>query len=174
MKYINVVINHNSRHTDTYYTYAAPDDITVGDIVEVSFNRGNKPKKAYVFEESVTPDCEVSKIKAITGKNSDISLNPEMVKTCIWMKRRYGIKYLDAVKCFVPNGNPAKEGKEKEPYKDAEGEKQDIRNLTEEQQIAVDTISCAVRGGRQESFLIHGVTGSGKTEVYMRRGSCGE
>ncbi|MEY8365254.1 primosomal protein N' [Anaerovoracaceae bacterium 41-7] len=168
MKYINVVINHNSRHTDTYYTYAAPDDITVGDIVEVSFNRGNKPKKAYVFEESVTPDCEVSKIKAITGKNSDISLNPEMVKTCIWMKRRYGIKYLDAVKCFVPNGNPAKEGKEKEPYKDAEGEKQDIRNLTEEQQIAVDTISCAVRGGRQESFLIHGVTGSGKTEVYMQ------
>jgi primosomal protein N' (replication factor Y) len=168
MKYINVVIDHNSRHTDTYYTYAAPDDITVGDIVEVSFNRGNKPKKAYVFEESVTPDCEVSKIKAITGKNSDISLNPEMVKTCIWMKRRYGIKYLDAVKCFVPNGNPAKEGKEKEPYKDAEGEKQDIRNLTEEQQIAVDTISCAVRGGRQESFLIHGVTGSGKTEVYMQ------
>ena len=108
MKYINVVIDHNSRHTDTYYTYAAPDDITVGDIVEVSFNRGNKPKTAYVFEEGVTPDCEVSKIKAITGKNSDISLNPEMVKTCIWMKRRYGIKYLDAVKCFVPNGNPAK------------------------------------------------------------------
>jgi len=168
MKYINVVIDHTSRHTDTYYTYAAPDDITVGDIVEVSFNRGNKPKKAYVFEESVTPDCEVSKIKAITGKNSDISLNPEMVKTCIWMKKRYGIKYLDAVKCFVQNGNPAKEGKEKEPYKDAEGEKQDIRNLTEEQQIAVDTISCAVRGGRQESFLIHGVTGSGKTEVYMQ------
>lgn len=168
MKYINVVINHNSRHTDTYYTYAAPDDITVGDIVEVSFNRGNKPKNAYVFEEGVTPDCEVSKIKAITGKNPDISLNPEMVKTCIWMKKRYGIKYLDAVKCFVPNGNPAKEGKEKEPYKDAEGEKQDIRNLTEEQQIAVDTISCAVRGGRQESFLIHGVTGSGKTEVYMQ------
>ena len=168
MKYINVVIDHNSRHTDTYYTYAAPDDITVGDIVEVSFNRGNKPKTAYVFEEGVTPDCEVSKIKAITGKNSDISLNPEMVKTCIWMKRRYGIKYLDAVKCFVPNGNPAKEGKEKEPYKDAEGERQDIRRLTEEQQIAVDTISCAVRGGRQESFLIHGVTGSGKTEVYMQ------
>ncbi|WP_251615717.1 replication restart helicase PriA [Senimuribacter intestinalis] len=168
MKYINVVINHNSRHTDTYYTYAAPDDITVGDIVEVSFNRGNKPKNAYVFEEGVTPDCEVSKIKAITGKNPDISLNPEMVKTCIWMKRRYGIKYLDAVKCFVPNGNPAKEGKEKEPYKDAEGERQDIRRLTEEQQIAVDTISCAVRGERQESFLIHGVTGSGKTEVYMQ------
>ncbi|MCI5688242.1 MAG: primosomal protein N' [Emergencia sp.] len=168
MKYINVVIDHNSRHTDTYYTYGAPDDIAVGDIVEVPFNRGNKPKTAYVFEAGVTPDCEASRIKEINRKNPDISLNPEMIKTCIWMKKRYGIKYLDAVKCFVPNGKPAKEGKAKEPYKDAEGEGQDISRLTEEQQRAVDTIAAAVKANQQESFLIHGVTGSGKTEIYMQ------
>ena len=66
------------------------------------------------------------------------------------------------------NGKPAKEGKEKEPYRDAEGEPQNIDRLTAEQQEAVNRISGAIEGGRQENFLLHGVTGSGKTEVYMQ------
>lgn len=167
-KYINVVINHNSRHTDTYYTYACHEEIKVGDIVEVPFNRGNKVKTAYVFETDVTPDCSLSSIKEISGKNPHISLSEEMIETCIWMKRRYGIKYVDAVRCFVPNGKIAREGREKEPYRDSAGEEQHIQALTEEQTLAVETVTEAVEANRQENFLLHGVTGSGKTEVYMQ------
>ncbi len=167
-KYINVVINHNSRHTDTYYTYACHEEIKVGDIVEVPFNRGNKVKTAYVFETDVTPDCSLSSIKEISGKNPHISLSEEMIETCIWMKRRYGIKYVDAVRCFVPNGKIAREGREKEPYRDSAGEEQHIQALTEEQALAVETVTEAVEANRQENFLLHGVTGSGKTEVYMQ------
>lgn len=168
MKYVNVVIDHNSRHTDTYYTYAAPDYTQVGDLAEVTFNRGNKAKTAYVFETGVTPDCDPGIIKEISAIKEDFSLSQEMIDTCIWMKQRYGIKYLDAVRCFVPNGKPAKEGKEKEPYKNEEGEEQRIEALTSEQQHAVDIIGEAVDRDSQENFLIHGVTGSGKTEVYMQ------
>jgi len=167
-KYINVVIEHNSRHTDTYYTYACNEEIAVGDVVEVPFNRGNKVKTAYVFETDVTPDCEPERIKEIAGKNPHISLTKEIIETCIFMKRRYGIKYLDAVRCFVPNGKIAKAGKEKEPYKDSKGEEQNISALTFEQEKAVETMAAAVEEGRQENFLLHGVTGSGKTEVYMQ------
>src|SRR5690606_4412602 len=39
--------------------------------------------------------------------------------------------------------------------------------LTDEQATAVGTISGAVDDRRDETFLLHGVTGSGKTEVYM-------
>jgi primosomal protein N' (replication factor Y) len=39
---------------------------------------------------------------------------------------------------------------------------------TAAQQHAIDRICEALRGGEAESFLLHGVTGSGKTEVYLR------
>ena len=168
MKYINVVIDNNSRHTDTYYTYGTSLDVKKGDIVKVPFNRGNKLKSAYVFQDDVVPECDPAIIKEIESVDPDISLTDEMIDTCIWMKRRYGIKYLDAIKCFTPNGKPAKEGREKEPYKDAAGEIQNIEQLTPEQEAALIQIRAAVKGGRQENFLIHGVTSSGKTEVYMQ------
>jgi len=40
--------------------------------------------------------------------------------------------------------------------------------LTPEQSAAVDTINASIDSGVYRGHLIHGVTGSGKTEVYMR------
>jgi len=168
MKYINVVIDHNSRHTDNFFTYRTDLPVKKGDVVNVPFNRGNKLKTAYVFQTDVTPDCDPAIIKDVESIDPNISLTEEIMDTCVWMKSRYGIKYQDAVKCFIPNGKPAKAGKEKEPYKNEIGERQDIDALTDEQRAAVFRIGLAVKGQRQENFLIHGVTGSGKTEVYMQ------
>ncbi|NIP86876.1 MAG: primosomal protein N', partial [Planctomycetales bacterium] len=44
---------------------------------------------------------------------------------------------------------------------------EDFLDLNEAQQEAFQRISEALRGGRHETILMHGVTGSGKTEVYM-------
>ena len=40
--------------------------------------------------------------------------------------------------------------------------------LTAEQQQAVEKITVAIDSGKQETFLLQGITGSGKTEVYLR------
>ena len=40
--------------------------------------------------------------------------------------------------------------------------------LTAEQQQAVAKITAAIDSGKQETFLLQGITGSGKTEVYLR------
>lgn len=42
------------------------------------------------------------------------------------------------------------------------------KELTNEQKNAVEEISKAISTHSRETFLIHGVTGSGKTEVYLR------
>ncbi len=40
--------------------------------------------------------------------------------------------------------------------------------LTGEQEVAVEAVSKRIEEGGYEGFLLHGITGSGKTEVYLR------
>ena len=40
--------------------------------------------------------------------------------------------------------------------------------LNADQQLALDALLSALRGKRHETVLLHGITGSGKTEVYIR------
>lgn len=172
MKYVNVVIENKGRYTDQFFTYKCKDEdelaIQVGSVVFVPFGKNNKLKTAYVFEDNVLPDCEPEIIKEIDSVDSVLSVSQEIINTARWMKSRYGITFIHAIKCFLPQGKKTKEGKEKEPYKDEEGEVQNIKQLTEEQNIAVAKINDAIDNNLQKNFLIHGVTSSGKTEVYMQ------
>lgn len=59
-----------------------------------------------------------------------------------------------------------RKAKRRSPAGAARGE-HDAHSLTEEQQRAVDTVCAAYDAGVRETYLLWGVTGSGKTEVYM-------
>lgn len=48
-----------------------------------------------------------------------------------------------------------------------EREKGDRLHLTEEQQMVIEGVRKDIKEGSYRTFLLHGVTGSGKTEVYM-------
>ncbi|AXI09033.1 primosomal protein N' [Oceanobacillus zhaokaii] len=54
------------------------------------------------------------------------------------------------------------------PYNDAEIERTNPLTLTEEQQIAINPINEAIDSQYHDVFLLHGVTGSGKTEIYLQ------
>ena len=47
-------------------------------------------------------------------------------------------------------------------------ERQSPKELNEDQQRALDIINESLESGKHETVLIHGVTGSGKTEVYIQ------
>lgn len=169
MKYINVAIDNKSEHTDTLYTYGCEDSqVRIGQKLQVPFGRGDRVRDAYVFQVLDHPQQEYNNLKFAGEIDPEISLTEEMIDTCLWMKRRYLCKYIDAVKCFTPAGSRSKRGKVRNPYKDAEGEPQNIPSLTDEQKQVLEPIRQGIVQGRHRRFLLHGVTGSGKTEVYMQ------
>ncbi|KAA9004058.1 primosomal protein N' [Paenibacillus spiritus] len=56
----------------------------------------------------------------------------------------------------------------RDPYRGRDFKPSTPLALTEEQQAAYDPIAAAVEERRHEVFLLHGVTGSGKTEIYLQ------
>ncbi|MDQ0299080.1 primosomal protein N' (replication factor Y) [Salibacterium salarium] len=56
----------------------------------------------------------------------------------------------------------------RDPYENQEFEQPKRPNLTTQQREVLDPIDAAVTDSNHEAFLLRGVTGSGKTEVYLR------
>lgn len=47
-------------------------------------------------------------------------------------------------------------------------DKPELYELTEEQAAALDSVSSSLESGHYHTYLLHGITGSGKTEVYIQ------
>ena len=173
MRYAELVIDNRSDNTDRFYTYTCNDEnIRIGSRVYVHFARGSRLREAYVMSFSDSVDEGIAdKVRPVEDVDEDVSLTEEMIRTAVWMKKRYLCRYIDAVKCFTPSGSKAKRREKKDPVSEDAGESDTEKVLTSQQQYALDQIGGAVRSGVHESFLLHGVTGSGKTEVYIRAAS---
>ena len=163
MHYIDVVIDNKSNNTDSFFTYAAPDEAGVGARLTVPFASRKKPVDAYCVRENPAPSYDLNKIREIDSYIPERSLTPEMIETAMWMRRRYGVKYIDAIKMFAVGGKREKAKKSSSAAGSDPG-----YELSEAQRNAADTICRSVRNKEFKAFLIKGVTNSGKTEVYMR------
>lgn len=174
MKYVNVVIDNKSDSTDSLFTYGcadgcADDSADVGSKVYVPFAKGNRLREGYVVSLRDTVDEAMeSRLKYVEKVDQDVSLTEEMVRTAMWLKQRYLCRAIDAINLFTPPGSKAKNKKRKNPFADAKGELSSVGALTEEQSAALKLIAGAVKSGEHDRFLIHGITGSGKTEIYIR------
>lgn len=172
MKYVDVVIDTKSDHVDNLYTYSTEeDDIKIGAKVSVPFAKGAKKRTGYVFKlhESLPEKLKGSavRIKKIYEIDTNLSLDEKAIKICKWMKDRYFCRYIDAVNCFTPSGKESKTGKKRIPDKENVDVEVAPHHLTNEQRKVVDVIGPTIENQKFKVFLLQGVTGSGKTEVYL-------
>ena len=163
MQYIDVIVDNKSEYTDSLFTYRAPDDVRRGDLVSVDFAKRKKPIDAYVIATGVEPSFSRDKIKDVSAVIKEGSLSEEAVETAAWIRDRYGVKYIEALKLFaVPR---PKRTKEPSPLKLKEAPEIELNG---EQKAALKEISDSIEKGSGDVFLLKGVTNSGKTEVYMK------
>ena len=170
MYYYNLIVDNRSRMTDIGYTYSSSQKLEIGTVVYVKFGNSVNPRLAVVISEA-DMDSIASKgitIKEILSVSEEFCLNKEAVEIALWMTSRYAIRKIDALKLFFPQGKKPKKKFPKDIVSEACGESMNIIRLTSEQEAAVKEISYAMDSKQNKTFLLHGVTGSGKTEVYFR------
>lgn len=169
MKYANLVIDNRSDQTDQLYTYGVKDDAKIGNKVYVPFARSRNLREAYVVEtDEHSGDGLGKRLRYIEKVDDDVSLSEEMIRTALWMKKRYICRLIDAVNCFTPVGEKARRGQRKNPFAEEKGEPSSVKELTLQQAQILQRIGEAAKAKKHMRFLLHGVTGSGKTEIYIR------
>ncbi len=151
------------------FTYSVPEDleseVKIGSRVLAPFINRHKVGIVASLAKSGLTDKKIV-IKPIKTVLDDHPLIPEnLLKLINWTGQYYMSTPGLALKNAVPSGvlEGRKSGKSRITY-DQNIEPTAPLSLTPEQKKALTEIN-AVRSG---AFLLHGVTGSGKTEVYLR------
>jgi len=129
---------------------------------------GNRTLDGYVISVIENYKDKDIKLKDITKVIDDIEiLTDEVVKLAKWLSETYLCSIGEALATIVPISLkvPKRNSKTK-------NSKTKIVNpnfdMTQYQKNAIEQIEASIKTGKNENFLIHGVTGSGKTEVYLR------
>jgi len=155
---------------DKTFHYRIPKglkNVVPGSRVWVTF--GNRRLVGYVVEVSRT--CPVSKVKPVDELiDEEPILGVEELGFTKWMSEYYYSSWGSALNAAIPW--PLKKGKTRIRQRgrsdEADYERSVEFSLTAEQKKAVGLITKASEGGRTEAFLLHGITSSGKTEVYLQ------
>jgi primosomal protein N' (replication factor Y) len=153
------------------FTYAAPEAlaerVALGARVEVPFGRRNLVGYVVGFPESTA----VAKVKEIERLVDDPPLlTPALLELGRWIAAYYACSLGEALRAVLPGNLSRLRGKPRGRRAEAAGallEASPPTRLNSWQEEALGRIASRLDQGGFEAFLLYGVTGSGKTEVYL-------
>ncbi|MDE6025148.1 MAG: primosomal protein N' [Lachnospiraceae bacterium] len=171
-KYADIIIDISHEAIDRAFQYSIPKelepDISVGVLVTVPFGKGDKIRKGYVIGISEKPDFDVNRIKAIHGvEGGSLPIEGKLIKLAAWMREKYGSTMINCLMTVMPVKEQVKKHAPKVISEEYKIIKSPVAELNLSQQSLVDDFSYDIDCGRRETYLLYGVTGSGKTEVYI-------
>lgn len=126
-------------------------------------------KIGYIVEVSEKPKVDKTR-EAIEIIDEEPILTPAMLDLAKWVKNNYYCSWGEAVEAMLPG--PLRKGrhdmKTLNPEPREKSERTSHETLTEEQSDIFSEIKHCIDKEMPKVFLIHGVTGSGKTEIYLQ------
>ncbi len=157
MHYYEVAPNKIVRHTSATFTYAYETELPVGQIVVIEVG---KQKLTGIVTKSVPKPAYDT--KQITSIVENTALPTPLVELAFWMSNYYATHLATVLQSILPRGLTTKRRvREASPHVSSRSRTNYV--FTPAQTEAIDTISSMPPG----SALLHGVTGSGKTGVYI-------
>ncbi|MBA2567986.1 MAG: primosomal protein N' [Actinobacteria bacterium] len=144
------------------FTYDAPSGVGKGAVVEIRFGRGKA--RGVVVETGVEapPGVEVAPVGRVVEQ-----LPPVLVDLALWVADYYGSTPGRSLGLIAPFKRERRKEQPPPAERDALGGEARPAELTGPQQAALARLDEA-RGAGGGHFLLHGATGSGKTEIYLQ------
>lgn len=130
-------------------------------------------RQHYGYVTALLEEPEVKQVRPVEELISPGLLNPEQLALIPWLANRYYCRMIEALRAIIPAGNRrGKAACNSRPavkyFPEPGGDSKPPFTLTSDQQQAVEHICSCVDRFLSQKLLLHGVTGSGKTEVYLR------
>jgi primosomal protein N' (replication factor Y) len=140
-----------------------PVDARVGSVVEVRF--GNAKRRGLVVELGVdAPEgVDVAPIERVVEE-----LPEALVALALWLADYYGSTPARALALVAPVQRKPRGERGQPGARDALAGEPKPAQLSDTQARALAAIVGVLDAGRGGNFLLHGATGSGKTEVYLQ------
>lgn len=171
-KYADIIIDISHEAIDRAFQYKIPaaleECVEVGMRVSVPFGQANRLRQGYVIGITGTPTFDVEKIKEIAGiSDKGLQIEGKLIRLAAWMRDTYGSTMIHALKTVMPVKERIRKTAQKVEEPVYTLEKPPVLALDSDQKRLVDGFTADYHAGRRETYLLHGVTGSGKTEVYI-------
>ncbi|HEV2902704.1 MAG TPA: primosomal protein N' [Gaiellaceae bacterium] len=162
MPYASVFPLVSSRAVARPFTYEVPPDVGKGAVVSLRFAGAKRRGVVVALEESPPDGVEASPVGEVVDE-----LPGPLVDLALWLADYYGSTPARAFELVAPPKRKARGERPQPAERDSLGGEAEPARLSESQDRALTRIIGALDGGGG-NFLLHGATGSGKTEVYLQ------
>jgi len=169
LKYANIIVDISLEKLDRTFQYKVPPELQgvlrPGMQVNIPFGNGGRIITGYVTQLTNEAEFEEERMKEVDSLSKKaVPIEAQIVELAIWLKDTYPCTMNQALKTVLPAKRRIK-SREPKVLQTALPEvgRVDPVLLNEEQQRAADSIMAAY----PKPALLFGITGSGKTEVYM-------
>lgn len=182
--FANIIIDITHEALDKPFTYEIGEElkdiVKIGDKVVIPFGSANREIEGFVIKilsaDDVNKDYgflngDYSKLKKIIKiAEKKISLNDTLLKMALFMSDEYGATLSQCIKTVLPIKREIRKNKKQiDVVTKYIEENKNVENivLNEEQTKIINDFKENYLNNTYSSHLIYGVTGSGKTEVYI-------